>query len=198
MNYLLVLRLVLREAKDLCDHTPKRPGANIWPTRCWQIYPPTYSRYHRKKNFDQMLADLPSSQMLFSEMIVYGISHCTCRSPYITPADLPPTPSQMLISHMTVYGISQCTCRSTPHQMAISQDACSDSSYFIPTLRLIFGRPGVGRSTPCLFKASWEKTFDQVLAHLPLCQTVIIDSYSESSYLANQVLTNVPPCHVKQ
>ena len=57
--------------------TPKRPGAHIWPTRCWQIYPP--------------------QKMLISQMIVYGISHCTCRSPYITLADLPPSEFQFHI-----------------------------------------------------------------------------------------------------
>ena len=44
--------------------------AQIWQTRYWQIY--------------------PLGQMLISQMIVYGISHCTCRSCYIAPADLPP------------------------------------------------------------------------------------------------------------
>ena len=30
---------------------PKCLGAHIWLTRCWQIYPPNYSRHHGKNFF---------------------------------------------------------------------------------------------------------------------------------------------------
>ena len=56
-------------------------------------------------------------------------------------------------------------------------DCCSNRPYFIPNPReCIFGRPTLGRSTP------W-----------PTFRAVIIDSYSESSYLADQVLADLLP-----
>ena len=54
-------------------------------------------------------------------------------------------------------------------------DSCSDCSYFFPTLMSsTFGRPGLGRSTPPL---KWQ--FHRFLL------------YSESSYLADQVLADL-------
>ena len=65
--------------------------------------------------------------------------------------------------------------RSPPtHQTAISQIPALTAHISFLLWELIFGRPGVGRSTP-------------------LHQMVIIDSYPESSYLADQVLADQPP-----
>ena len=61
-----------------------------------------------------------------------------------------------------------------PHQMAISQIAALTAHISLLLSELIFGTPGVGRSSP----------------H----QMAIVDSYSESSYLADQVLADIPPC----
>ena len=113
-------------------------------------------------------------------------------------------------------------------------DSCSDTSYFILTLRthiwqakvladlphtsngnyrflfweLIFGRSSVGRSTPVLMAIShiadltthisfllWELIFGRpgVGRSNPSHQTATIDSYTEGSYLADQVLADLPP-----
>ena len=85
-------------------------------------------------------------------------------------------------------------------------DCCSDSSYVIPTLELIFGRPSVGRSTATwmaiLHIAAltahisfllWELIFGRpgIGRSTPPHQMAMIDSYSESSYLADQVLADL-------
>ena len=90
-------------------------------------------------------ADLPPHETLISQMTVYGISCCTCRSPNIVPADLPC--HKTLISQMTVYGISHCTCRSPPW-MAISQIPALTAHIYSYSESSTFGWPGVGISTP--------------------------------------------------
>ena len=58
--------------------------------------------------------------------------------------------------------------------MAISQMPALTAHISFLLWELIFGRPGVGRSTP-------------------LHQIAIIDSYSENSYLADHMLAGLPP-----
>ena len=82
-------------------------------------------------------------------MIVYGISHCTYRSPYIAPGDLPPIKQQFhrfLLWQLIFHSYSESSTfgrpgvgRSTPMSMG---------NYRCLFWELIFGRPSVGRSTP--------------------------------------------------
>ena len=127
--------------------------AHIWPTRCWQIYPP--------------------SQILISQMIVYGIPHYTCRAPYTVPAVLPPIQWQFnrfLLWHLMFHSYSESSYlaeqvladlppskwwfqipdlgRPTPHWMAISQIPALTAHISFLLCEFIFGRPGVGRSNP--------------------------------------------------
>ena len=67
-----------------------------------------------------------------------------------------------------------CTCRSTPSSNGDFTDCCSDSSHCIPSLRANI----------------WQSKCWQIY---PLHQTAIIDSYSETSYLADQVLADLTP-----
>ena len=83
----------------------------------------------------------------------------------------------------------------------------SNGNYSFLLWELIFGRPGVGRSTPlhqmAIIDSYSESSYlaDQMLADLPpfeqfhrfLLWQLIFHSYSESSYLADQVLADLPP-----
>ena len=91
--------------------------------------------------------------------------------------------------------------------MAISQIAALTAHISFLLSELIFGTPGVGRSSPhqmAIVDSYSENSYlsDQVLADLPpikwqfhrlLLWQLIFHSYSQNSYLADQVLADVPP-----
>ena len=77
-------------------------------------------------------------------------------------------------SYLASKGVGRSSVGTTPVLMAISHIAALTAHISFLLWELIFGRPGVGRSNP---------------SH----QTATIDSYTEGSYLADQVLADLPP-----
>ena len=194
-------------ADQLSDLSPAWNGnyrfstlrAHIWQTKCWQIYPPwmavsqfllwqlIFHSYSESSYLaDQLWADLPPSNGDFINCSSELIDSCS-ESSYLADqvlADL--TPSLESIRFLFWQSILDSTLRTDIwqiwcwqiyppikwqfHRFLLWQFIFHSHSWV-----LIFGRPG------------WADL------PLPLHQTATIDSYSESSYLADQVLADLPP-----
>ena len=159
----------------------------------------------------------PSSNADFTDDCVWDLtmhlqitSHCTCRSNPLVKCWF----YRLLLWQLILHSYSENSyladqvLADLPPSNGNFTDSCSDSSYFIPTQRTHIGRPGVGRSTPhqmeisqipalpaCISFLLWELIFGRpaVGRSTPPHQTAITDFYSESSYLADQVLVDLPP-----
>ena len=132
---------------------------HIWLTKCWQIYPPSNGNF----------TDCCSDSSYFITTLRTHICQSRCWQIY-SPHQMAFTDSYSENSYLA----DQVLADIPPCWMLISQ--IPGLTIHIPFLiwELIFGTPGVGRSSP----------------H----QMAIVDSYSESSYLADQVLADIPPC----
>ena len=185
--------------------------AHIWQISCWQIYPPLNG------NFTDSWSDssyfiltlrahiwqiYPPIEWQFDRFLVWQlIFHSYSESSYL--ADLPPLTNSnyRFLLWELIFGRPSFG-RSTHPSNSNFTDSCSDSSYFIPTLRAHIWQISCWQIYPPLngnFTDSWSDSsyfIPTLRAHIwqiyPHWQIAIIDSYSESSYLADQVLADLP------
>ena len=154
---------------------------------------------------NQLLTDLPHHKMLISQMIVYGISHCTCRSPNIAPADLPPSEQQlheflprqlMSFLHWELNIWQTKSWQIYPPQMVISQIPALTAhiSFLVGELQIWQTRSWqIYPSWMTILQIPADSSYfipsrraphmvDQVLADLPQLNGNFTDSCSDSSY----------------
>ena len=139
---------------------------HIWQTVCWQIYPPSNCYF----------TDSCSDSLYFMPTLRTHIWQTKCWQIY------PPWMAISLVPALTahisfllwelIFG-RPVVDRSIPPSNGDFTDCCSDTSYFIPSLRAHI----------------WQTRCWQINS---LHQIAIIDSYFESSYLADQVLADPP------
>ena len=181
--------------------------AHILQTRCSQIYSPSNLWFpqippltaHISLLLWELIFGRPGVcrsipyKMLISQMFVYWILHCTCRSPYITPADVPlkcwfqrwlcMASHTAAADHLTLH-LQICH---LPRQMAISQfPGLTAHISFLPW-KLIFGRPSVGRSTPLSNGNFTDSCFDSSY-FIPMLRVHIWQTRCLQIYLPSLVL----------
>ena len=115
-------------------------------------------------------------------MIVYGISYCICRSPYIVPADIPPGEWQFhrfLLWQLIFYSYSESSC--VADQTLADLPPTNVSDRFL-LWELLFGRPSVGRSIPHL-NGNLTDSYSESLYFIPTLRTHICQTRSWQIYL---------------
>ena len=129
---------------------------------------------------DQVLADLPPVECWFYRFQLWQlIFHSYFQNSYLAHQVLPDlvpmsNGDYRFLLWELIFGRPSVG-RYTPLLNADFTDSCFDSSYFIPTLRTHI----------------WQTRCWQIY---PPYQMAIVDSYSENSYLSDQMLADVPPC----
>ena len=125
--------------------TPKRPGAHIWPTRCWQLIFHSYSESSTfgRPGLSRSNA-LSTIKWQFHRFLLYSDSSYLADQ---VLADLPPPTikwqfHRFLLWQLIFLSFSESSTfgrpslgRSNPPSNGNFTDSYSDSSYFIPTLR---------------------------------------------------------------
>ena len=152
------------------------PRAHIWQTNCWHIYPPW-------RAVSQIPALTAHISFLLWELIFgrSGVGRYTPENSDLVLAH------QMAISQipaLTVHiSFSLLSAHIWQTRMGrFTPPPTSNSNYRFLLWELIFGRPSVGRSTPLEWQFHWF-----------LLWQLIFQFYSESSYLADQLWTDLSP-----